>query len=158
MTLRTLLRLASAAGLVLGIAASASAQPRPGDVRVQTSPFETLTDARFRSYPTQIKETQLLLDTVTGQLWQVQLREPFPYMTSGSSRKAISPGRYKLTDPQENNGVDRRFSLLQHDTQNFSLLDQKNGTVWQIVLFYDNPASTTVTRLEDMPLPQVETP
>jgi len=88
--------------------------------------YSQLREPRFRLYRTQNTWTFIKLDTMTGQLWQVQ------YSVDESPRM-----EYILDDNIRINSWDEkicgRFTLYEtKNMYNFILLDNINGKCWQV--------------------------
>jgi len=94
----------------------------------------------YQLFPTTNIWTQLLLDTATGRVWQVQ----FSVGADGSTGKwAINESSLLPQDATPKNG---RFTL--HPTQNmftFLLLDRQDSRIWQLQWSVD-PAKRGIVR------------
>ena len=87
---------------------------------------EQLMEPRYKLYPTQNNWTFLKLDTMTGQIWQIQ------YSVDDSPRM-----EYTLDDSDRIYSWDEhicgRFELYEtKNIYNFILLDKINGRCWQV--------------------------
>ena len=85
-----------------------------------------LREPRYRLFPTQNIYTFLKLDTLTGQIWQVQ------YSVDSSHRM-----EYVLDDnvriSSQDNKICGRFTLYEtNNMYNFILLDTIDGRCWQV--------------------------
>ena len=85
-----------------------------------------LREPRYKLFPTQNMWTFLKLDTITGQIWQVQ------YSVDKSPRM-----EYVLDDDirlfSSDNPICGRFTLYEtKNMYNFILLDTINGRCWQV--------------------------
>lgn len=82
--------------------------------------------ARYKLYPTQNIWTFIKVDTQTGQLWQVQ------YSVNDDSNRT----EYDLNPKPlitNNAGINGRFNLYPtQNIYNFILLDQIDGSLWQV--------------------------
>jgi hypothetical protein len=98
--------------------------PCAENVRLQTDPPQQL-DVPFRLFRTENMWNQLLLDTRTGELWQVSFT-----VSDDSVRSKIPLNLTPLASGK--NAVIGRFTLYPTDNiWNFLLLDQIDGRVWQ---------------------------
>ncbi len=82
---------------------------------------------RYKLYPTENTWTLLKLDTVTGQIWQVQ------YSVDDSPRMEYVLNDYVRIDPEVDEIVCGRFVLQEtKNMYNFILLDTIDGRCWQV--------------------------
>lgn len=92
---------------------------------------EQLMEPRYKLYPTQNNWTFLKLDTMTGQIWQVQ------YSIDSNPRM-----EYTLDDSERIYSWDEhicgRFELYEtKNIYNFILLDKIEGRCWQVQWNFD---------------------
>lgn len=140
------------AALFAAFAGSALANGPVAETRLVADPFAVSPDARFRIYPTHGTTTQLALDTETGALWQVEL--PGGYV---SGAQATQPGRYALVEPAAEGRVGR-FALVERHAGKYTLIDQDTGALWDISISVGRADRSKATRLDEVRLPDVETP
>lgn len=87
-----------------------------------------LREPRFQLFKTQNRWTFLKLDTMTGQIWQVQ------YSTEGALyRFETALSTKELISEKYDEYICGRFTLYPTDNMyNFILLDQIDGRCWQV--------------------------
>lgn len=139
--------------LLMGFTGAALAQESPTRTRLIADPFETSKDSRFRIYPTYRPETQIVLDSATGTLWQVESSE---YVSQSS--KAVRSGRYPLIETTSAAGRAGRFALVERQAGHYTLIDQDAGDLWQVSVASGRPERSTVSKLDEVQLPDVEAP
>ena len=85
-------------------------------------------DARYRLFPTQNMWTFLKLDTMTGQIWQVQ------FSTKGADyRFETTLSSDDITDALKLEKKSGRFTLYPTENMyNFVMLDKINGHTYQV--------------------------
>lgn len=101
-----------------GVSSAQNSQPTEVEYEMQRI------DARYRIYKTRNLWNTLLLDTQTGQVWQVQIglknedRMRVPLNKEILATAGARPGRFTLYSSR--------------NMYQFILLDQENGRTWQI--------------------------
>lgn len=158
MTLRATIRLLCAATLAVALTTPATAQTTSAQTQVVADPFATREDACFRAYPTYQSGAQLLLDSATGQLWQVEYGNPHAYVPPGKKSAAAGAGRYQLSDKLDSGGTANRFDLINRDLGQYTLVDQDSGAVWELHVKSTAPERSTFRKVDDVKLPDVEGP
>lgn len=79
---------------------------------------------KYSILPTKHWSYLIKLNTRTGQIWQIKLNH------KNTDQFEIPLTNLPLVEKQ--NEVDNRFKLFPADNQNFLLLDQINGKIWQV--------------------------
>jgi hypothetical protein len=101
-----------------GLSSAQTAQPTEVEYEMQRI------DARYRIFKTRNVWNTLLLDTQTGQVWQVQVG------LKNEDRMRVALNKEVLANPAAKPG---RFTLYSsRNMYQFILLDQENGRTWQI--------------------------
>lgn len=86
-----------------------------------------LREPRYRLYPTKNMWTFIELDTMTGQLWQVQ------YSVDESPRKKVVLDKDEKVYSSLDETICGRFTLYEtQNMYNFILLDTIDGRCWQV--------------------------